>query len=545
MEREGTKKQNMPPFHNPRPSRRAFLTGATAFLALLSASTAMTRSVFAAPPMSGAFDFESFTARMRDIAAQPYQTPALIQSEVYENLNYDGHRRVQFDTKKARWLGDEHGFQIQAFPPGWLFKEPVTVYEITEGDSHPFAFDSSDFIYHFDDKAEREAIETAEFPGIAGFRVNYPINTPELADELVAFLGASYFRALGRGNIYGSSARGLLINSWRDGPEEFPRFSEFYLERPRGDGPMTLYAALESPSVTGAYRFVISPANPEQQETVMDVTARLFFRKDIAEVGIAPLTSMFLYAETNRSDFDDFRPQVHDCSGLVVEPEAGLPMWRQLNNNPSLGNSFFWDANMKAFGLYQRNRDFESYQDAGAHYERRPSMRVEPTGNWGQGQVRLIEIPSRSETDDNIAAFWIPNEAPKAGEAREYGYRLIWGDLLPKDDAELAHVVETRIGQGGVSGVENAVTLRKFVIDFAGGRLPDLSPDTLFEVDASVSAGEITSSAFFPIEANGLWRLVLDVETVGQNLIELKASIGAGGEPLTEAWLYQWRGVPA
>lgn len=529
---------------NNRLSRRAFLSGAAASIALLS-STSLTQAVFAIEPMSGAFDYESFSARMKDLAAQPYESPVLIDSPVYTGLNYDGYRRVQFNTEKARWRGDDHGFQIQAFPPGWLFKETVSVYEITNGDAHPFAFDSKDFIYHFDDDEERKTIETAEFPGIAGFRINYPLNTPDLADELVAFLGASYFRALGRGNIYGSSARGLLINSWREGPEEFPRFSEFYVERPTGKGPLTVYAALESPSVTGAYRFVISPANENQQETVMDVTARLYFRSDIGEIGIAPLTSMFLFAETNRSQFDDYRPQVHDCSGLVFEPEAGLPQWRQLNNTPQLGNSFFWDANMRAFGLYQRNRDFESYQDAGAHYERRPSMRVEPTHDWGQGQVRLIEIPAKSETDDNIAAFWIPNEPPKAGQEREYGYRLIWGDLVPKEDAELAHVVETRIGQGGVSGVENAATLRKFVIDFDGGRLADLSPDTVFEVDATASAGEITSSTFSQIDANGLWRLVLDIETEGQNLIELRASIGSGGEPLTEAWLYQWRGEPA
>jgi glucans biosynthesis protein len=524
-------------------SRRAFLGGVVT-LALLS-STVFTSAAKAIEPVSGAFDFDSFTARMRDLASVPYEAPALIQSPAYQSLDYDGYRRVQFDTSKARWRDDRHGFQIQAFAPGWLFKEPVSVYEITNGDAHPFAFDSDDFIYHFDEPGERAAMKEAEFPGIAGFRINYPLNRPDAADELVAFLGASYFRALGRDNIYGSSARGLLINSWRDGPEEFPRFSEFYAERPTGDGPLTIYAALESQSVTGAYRFEISPGGADRQETVMEITARLFFREDIAEIGIAPLTSMFLYAETNRSEFDDYRPQVHDCSGLVVEPEAGLPIWRQLNNTPQIGNSYFWDANLRAFGLYQRNRDFESYQDAGAHYERRPSMRVEPVGDWGQGQVRLIEIPARSETDDNIAAFWIPKEAPKAGEEREYRYRLIWGDLLPQDDAQLAHVAETRIGQGGISGVENASTLRKFVVDFAGGQLPRLSPETKFEVDAEVSAGEIVASTFSRVEANGHWRLVLDVETSGENLIELRASVGAGGEPLTEAWLYQWRGVPA
>lgn len=197
---------------------------------------------------------------------------------------------------------------------------------------------------------------------------------------MISFLGASYFRALGRDNIYGLSARGLVMNSWIDVPEEFPRLSEFYLEKPTATGPVTIYAALDSASVTGAYRFVITPASDTAQETTIDVTARLNFRTDVKELGVAPLTSMFLYAETNRGGFDDYRPQVHDSNGLLVERESGEIMWRALNNSTALGNSYLAETNPCAFGLYQRGRDFETYQDAGAHYERRPSLRIEPTG---------------------------------------------------------------------------------------------------------------------------------------------------------------------
>jgi len=521
-------------------SRRAFLRSAGAAAMLLS-TTAMTGVPLAAPAPLEPFDFESFTARMRAMAAQPYAPPALIESAFYANLDYDGYRRVQFDTSKARWLGDAHDYQIHAFPPGWLFKETIGLAEIVDGKANPIAFGSNDFSFYFDAERQDEA-RAAEFPGIAGFRINYPLNRPDAMDELVSFLGASYFRALGRDNIYGTSARGLVINSWREGAEEFPRFSEFYIEKPSDAGPLTLYAALESPSVTGAYRFILTPASDARQETVIAVTARLFFRKDIAELGIAPLTSMFLFAETNRAGFDDFRPQVHDSNGLLVQPSVGLPMWRPLNNASSLGNTYLHDANLRAYGLYQRDRDFETYQDAGAHYERRPSVRIEPVGDWGEGSVRLIEIPSKTEADDNIVAFWIPAAPVTAGSAHEYDYRLIWGDLPPQPGASLAYIAQTRVGRGGISGVENAASLRKFVVDYAGGDLATLPESTKFEIAASASGGSIVSSTFSRIPANGLWRLVLDVDSTGASLVELKADIRANGQPLAETWLYQWRG---
>lgn len=522
--------------------RRTFVQGL--FVSALLASTALAGPARAATPMSGAFDFDSFSNRMRDLAGVPYVAPEPMASPFYEGLDYDGYRRVQFNPKKAKWLDSPAGYQVHGFPMGWLFKEPVTVFEIVDGDAHSIAFGAEDFTYFFEGEKRQEAA-AAPFPGVAGMRINYPLNQPDKADELVSFLGASYFRALGRDNIYGLSARGLLINSWRDGPEEFPRFSEFYLEKPKDKGPLKLYAALESPSVTGAYRITIDPASESRQETVMEVTARLFFRADVAELGIAPLTSMFLFAETNRAAFDDYRPQVHDSNGLLFEPATGERFWRPLNNTPALGNSYLWDSSIKAFGLYQRGRDFETYQDAGAHYERRPSLRVEALGDWGEGSVRLIEIPSRLEADDNIAAFWIPVGPIVAGDEREFSYRLTWGDLKPDPNDVLAHVAETRTGQGGVSGVENATTLRKFVIDFAGGDLARMAPDSEFDIAATVSAGAITSTSFSRIEANGMWRLVLDVDTIGQSVIELRASVSTGGRALTETWIYQWRGEAA
>jgi glucans biosynthesis protein len=250
---------------------------------------------------------------------------------------------------------------------------------------------------------------------------------------------------------------------------------------------------------------------------------------------------MFLYAEANRGGFDDYRPQVHDSNGLLLERESGEIMWRALNNTDSLGNSYLWENNPRAFGLYQRGRDFDSYQDAGAHYERRPSLRIEPQGDWGQGMVRLIEIPARLEADDNIVAFWIPAEPALAGTAREFSYRMIWGNLDPETNPAMAYVAETRAGAGGVSGVENAANLRKFVVDFKGGELDSLPPETPIDVLATAAGGAVVNSVLSRVEANGVWRLVLDIETTGTAPLELKAYLVGLGRKLTETWLYQWR----
>lgn len=521
--------------HFSRPNRRTFLQSAAAVALLTSTSPLVSPALAQSEP----FDFDMLTAQMSTSAAQPYVAAASTLPDALAALDYDGYRKVQFDTDRARTFG-EAPYQVHAFAPGWLFQETVSLFEVRDGLAEPLEFSDKDFDFH--DEAVKAKLSGTNFPGIAGFRINTPLNKSDAYDELVSFLGASYFRALGRGSSYGLSARGLALDSWVDGPEEFPRFTRFYLERPASaDGPMTVYASLEGPSVAGAYRFVISPANAERQTTEMDVTARLFFRQDVKELGVAPLTSMFLFAEVNRGGFDDYRPQVHDSNGLLLEREDGEVYWRPLTNTPSLGNSYFWENKPKAFGLYQRGRDFDTYQDAGAHYERRPSVRIEPQGDWGQGMLRLIEIPSRLEVDDNIVAFWVPAEPVKAGQSREFNYRLIWGDLSPDPDAPLAHVVETRGGAGGVSGVENEASLRKFVVDFKGAALANPDPNRPFDVVAQAIGGTVASSTLSYVPANDTWRLVLDVAIESPDPVELRAYLVGGGRRVTETWLYQWR----
>lgn len=522
-------------------SRRELVKGFLGF-AVLSATTSFTPLSFADDTAPGTpFSFDALTAQMKELAARPYAPDDEKLPDFLANLDYDAYRRIQPRNERAIDLGGAGiGYKIEPFHLGWLFKEPVLIYDCKDALATPVTFTAADFDYH--DPAIAAGMAKIDLPGVAGFRLDYPLNQPDKLDELVAFLGASYFRALGRGNYYGLSARGAVLNSWLAEPEEFPRFSSFYMEHTTPGEPLTAYATLEGPSVTGAFRFVFTPGTADRQETWIDVTARFFFRKDVTEMGIAPLTSMFLYADNNRSQFDDFRPQVHDSNGLLMANANGEMAWRALNNPPSLGNSYFYQNNPKAFGLMQRDRSFEAYQDEGARYDLRPSVLVEPQGDWGEGNIRLIEAPIKLEADDNIIAFWVPKAPFKAGDAAEYSYRLSWGNLDPDPNGRLAYVLDTRSGQGGVSGVENKQTLRKFIVDFKGGPLldPNIDPKKI-DVVATIAGGRVVFSAVSSLPDPGVFRLAIDAEIDSKDPIELRAYLVGEGRQLTETWLYQWR----
>ncbi|MDV7271986.1 glucan biosynthesis protein G [Thioclava sp. A2] len=522
-------------------NRRALLCGASALASLCAFSTGALADEIAsaAPQQSGTkFSFDVLTARMRLAAAAEPALPASLPEGFLSTLTYDDYRLIRFNPDRAR-LGDVENsrFRLHAFHLGWLFKEPVHLFELGGETAAPMDFGTEDFIY--EREAAAHAPQGQSLPGVAGFRLHYPLNRPDVLDELIAFQGASYFRALGRGSLYGISARGLAVNTGLGKAEEFPRFTDFWIARPKSGGDtLTIYAALESASLTGAYRFDITPGD----ETVMRVTARLFFRADIDQLGVAPLTSMYLFGDRNREQFDDFRPRVHDSDGLAITRASGDALWRPLSNPASLASSYFTETAPRSFGLYQRERNFDAYQDAAAHYERRPSVRVEPVGDWGKGVVRLVEIPSDKEVNDNIVAFWVPEKPAKAGDSLEISYRLIWGDLPPDPQAERAYIIASRAGEGGVSGVHNTDGTRKFVIDFAGGTLASLPPEAADQIKpvVSVTRGEVRTQTLFKIPSENLWRLVLDVHANPGATVELSAHLSGWGDTLSEIWAYQW-----
>jgi glucans biosynthesis protein len=357
----------------------------------------------------------------------------------------------------------------------------------------------------------------------------------------VAFLGAAYFRSIGALNQYGLSARGVTVDVAAPTPEEFPDFTHFWIEPALGLGePVMVYALMDGPGITGAFRFAIR----RTEGAVMDVDAALFTRRAIERLGIAPLTSMFWFAEYDRPELFDWRPEVHDSDGLALWTGVGERIWRPLNNPGSVVVSAFGDTNPRGFGLLQRDREFEHYLD-GVNYDRRPSLWVEPLGEWGTGTIQLVEIPTDDEIHDNVVAFWVPEAPVEAGDEFRFAYRLHWLADEPYLPENVARTFATRIGRGGEPGKPRPEGVIKFVVEFAGGPLPDLAEDVEPEARITASRGKISYVFAEPIAETGRWRAQFDLTVDDAEPVELRLYLADGERPLTETWLYQYRPRPS
>lgn len=528
------------------PSRRSALKlGLSAVLAATAGGRAAAQQAPAAPaeqaPSADAkvidnFDFESFSGMMRRRAEAPYADTRPPLPDVLANLTYDEHRAIRFRPDHALWRGDPVSFQLHAFYPGALLRDTTRIFI---GDGKHFdlqSFTGADFEYRA--PLDPTQFQSLTLPGVAGFRLHYPLERPDYFDELVTFLGASYFRALGTGTRYGLSARGIAINTATPSPEEFPRFSAFYIVRPEpGSNDIRFYAELDSPSLTGAYAFTVAPG----PQTVVDVTARLYFRNGVDRLGVAPLTSMFTFGENDRRNRDDFRPEVHDNDGLAIHRKGGERLWRPLKNPDSLALSYFAEVSPVAFGLIQRDRDFSHYEDVEARYELRPSLMIEPLGDWGRGMVELVEIPTDSETNDNIVAFWVPEKRPEAGSQYEFRYRMRWA-LEGETPDGLAAVSGTYSGVGGNPADRVSPNSRRFAINFTNGTIDKLPPGAALDPIIDVSDNATLIHTALDRLPGGGWRLSLELEKRDSAPVELRAKLSMLQRIVSETWLYQWTG---
>ncbi len=481
-----------------------------------------------APPPPKPFDFLDAELRAKELAGKPYARDEASLPDFLTKLDYDQYRDIRYKPNKALWRDEELPFQIQAFHRGFMFTDRVIVNIVNHGEATRLAYSPELFDFG---RNNLPAPLPADL-GFAGLRFHYPLRRDEVLDEIAVFLGASYFRAVGLAQVYGASARGLALDTGLPKAEEFPIFREFWIEKPAKDADsLTLYALLDSPSVTGAYRFVIRPG----LDLTMDITSHLYFRKAVERVGIAPLTSMFFHGENTDRFADDFRPEVHDTDGLLFGRSTGEWVWRPINNPRQLRISVFHDTKPSGFGLLQRDRNFDHYQDLEAQYHHRPSVWVETLGEWGPGAIYLIEIPSEAEKYDNIVAFWVPDQAASEGKEFRYDYRLhFFRDefIVPSG----GKVVATRIG-----AAENDGANRKIVVDFGGPTLKMLSPKALMEADVSAGGGKIANLVVQKNEENDTWRLSFDLEPEkDKDLVELRAMLKSGKDVFTETWVYQW-----
>lgn len=480
----------------------------------------------ASPPEGLPFDFDVLKVTAKRLADAPFQPPAAALPGPISNLGYDEFRGIRFRPDQALW--QDAPFEAHFFHRGFLFKDRILINEIVDGKARPIAYDAA--LYTKDD---REMPSLPTDTGFAGFRLHTALNRPDIRDELVSFLGASYFRALGRNQVYGLSARGLAIDTAEQEGEEFPLFREFWIVRPApGEERATVYALLDSRSVTGAYKFVIDPG----ATTTVDVDMTLFARTDIKKLGIAPLTSMYDFGENDRLGIDDYRGEVHDSDGLSLQTGTGEWIWRPLVNPQRLRVSSFMDVAPRGFGLMQRDRSFASYLDAEAHYERRPSAWVEPKDDWGRGYVQLVEIPAPNEYNDNIVAYWVPEAKLAAGDTRSFAYRLHWC-VEPPVGPDAAIVTATHVGAAGIAGQK--APGRKFAVTFSGGLLSNLPETTEAQVEVSTN-GSLREPPILQKLPSGNWRAVFDINPAPDRATEIRCFLKFADSALTETWSYQW-----
>jgi glucans biosynthesis protein len=484
----------------------------------------------------GEFSFQRVVDQAKSLAAHPFQEVSDNKiPDFLKNISYDQWRDIRFKDPHTLWQNEREPFKIRFFHLGFYYHQPVVINYVDSTGTHPFLFSPDIFDYGKNDFQGKIPSDL----GFAGFRIHYPINTSSYDDEIAVFLGATYFRAVAKGQLYGMSARGLAVNTAVNGGEEFPFFREFWIIKPHQyDKEITVYALLDSPSVTGAYEFIIHPA----KETAMQVSSTLFIRKKIQKLGIAPMTSMFLYGENSKIDGnDDFRPQVHDSDGLLVFTRSGEWVWRPLVNPKQLLVNTFEVDTPQGFGLFQRDMNFDHYQDLESRFDLRPSLWVVPKGEWGKGHVELIQIPSDSERNDNIDALWVPAKPTEAGGELKFSYILQWRSARDKGTSE-GYVTDTYVMRGAQGA--------KFIIDFQGKEINDMPAGKNLTADLSVTKGyRVTEQQVFKNTVTGGWRLVFQINFDKQGLLKdavpaqrpaagLRAFLKNGPDTLTETWDY-------
>lgn len=521
---------------------RRDLVGFASLLAALGAVKVVDTAVAGQAPVAqaGPFTYDTLVRMAEEKALKPYVHPVTSDEQILSKIDYEALGRIQFDTARALFANGPGKYPITFFHLGKFSRVPVKMHIIDKGVPREITYDKT----LFDMPGDSPAQFLSSNSGFAGFR----FQESRLGDQKklnwkqndwLAFLGASYFRAIGEQYQYGISARGIALDvAQPDKAEEFPDFTHFWFETPPDDRQptMTLYALLEGRSLCGAYRFVVN----RTKAVVIDVDAALFLRQNIDRFGIAPLTSMYWFSETIKRTAIDWRPEVHDSDGLALWTGAGEHIWRPLNNPGRTMASAFSDNNPQGFGLLQRDRDFDHYQD-GVNYQRRPSVWVEPLGDWGKGSVQLVEIPTDDEIHDNVVAMWVPEEPAEAGNHYQLKYRLHWlaDEPYPSD---LARCVATRLGNGGQPGQPRPKGLRKFCVEFTGPPLEKLAFGVRPEAVLWASRGTFSNVFTEPVpdDKAGHWRAQFDLGAEGNDPVEMRLFLRLDEKTLSETWLYQY-----
>jgi glucans biosynthesis protein len=466
------------------------------------------------------FSFASLKRMATELASVQHQPPKRV-SEPFLKVDYDGYRMIAARHENALWRDVNLPFFAEFFSAGYIYEYPV---EINTVDSTGKVTALSYGPQWFQFRGAMEPLGNTPGGGFSGFRLLAQMGANPEKVEFLVFQGASYFRGRGSEQVYGSSARGLAVDVGLPSPEEFPRFTKFWIEQPTQDAKQTrVWALLDGPAEAGAYEFTITPG----KELAIDVQAELWYRHGVQKVGIAPLTSMWMW-DANNTPAGDFRPDVHDADGLLIQEGTDTWTWRPLRRPKAAQVSQWPVRDLRGFGLLQRDRNFEHYRDAEAKYHQRPSMWVTPTGDWGPGRVELLELPSETEGGDNIGAYWVGSEPFAAHSHRTLKYRLTFGDG-PTDHQQDLQVVDTRISAAG--------DITNFELEFAGATKLASAEGLSPKVTCDAGTIENISSA---LGSDGHVLLRFGFRPADVEKSNLQAQLGTGTAPVSEKWSYLW-----
>ena len=470
------------------------------------------------------FDPNTVVEVARQLARRAYMAPSTDLPDTLRNLTFEQYQAIHIHRKDRVWDAEGRGFVIEPLHRGFVYQNPVTIYIVEDGTIRRLAYDVSRFEFGGVPPPPQADLD------FSGFRVLFRDRGAEDTREVASFQGASFFRGLAKGQVPGLMARGLALRPADARGEEFPLFRAFWIERPNAlSDEIVAHALLDSESACGAYRFTIRP----REETIIDVECTIFARNLLDHVGYGGIAGMFLLgAQSHRID-DDVRPEVHDANGLQLHTGQDEWIWRPVTNPETLQISVFSDQNPKGFGLLQRLRDPLAYQDQEKGFERRPSLWIEPIGDWAEGAVQLLEIPSTNETNPNILAYWRPKAQIAAGSQTSFALRQFWTWSAP-DRPDDATVQATRTGHG------SAPNRRRFIVEFSSSRFTDHAAIAGISAAASTSKGKISDIRLTPHVERKTLRVTFELDFGGETLCELHLVLMESGKTASETWLYRW-----
>ena len=495
--------------------------------ALSAVATGLTGSngqAESAVPAAPSFSRDTVVDLARALAAKPYSAPPNELRDPFSDLTYEQFVGIKTKPGAAIWSGQNKGFSIELLHRGHIFTSAVDLYLVDNGATTRLNYQQDLFDY-----GGLKLPEKLPDLGFSGFRVMHATKEGVEA-ELAIFQGASFYRAVAEGQNLGVTSRGLSIRTADPRGEEFPAFRVFWIEKPTlGDNALTIHALLDAPSVAGAYRFTIRPG----EATIIDTELTLFARTYVDHYGLAGFAAVSLFSPLDRRRQDDLRPMVASANGLQMLTGATEWLWRPLSNRENLQYSSFVDTNPKGYGALLRDRNIFNYEDDDQHWERRPSLWIEPLGDWGPGALQLVEIPSESENNENIVAYWRPTTPLVVGLPATYAYRQFWC-WDPPTRPPLATTVEARAGRAPTG------KRRRFLVVFSGDILSDPNRTTQLTAALTTSPGAASNIRTFLNPALKTCRVTFDIDPSSENFCEMRLVLKSGDTPISETWLYRW-----